>query len=413
MFRIRVTTNILLITAVAFSFFAASRSFAGDWPQWRGPNGNGTSTETGWKAEFPKEGPKKLWESKIGGGHSSLVVANKHVYTCATEGPKKEGQLVCLDALSGAQVWKHPFAAGAAGCTTPVVDGSTVIAISDSGYLMAVEAGSGKELWGKDIMKELGVSGSKGKDPAKPPAEPRFGSPLIVGDTIVIGPGFGFEKSTGKLLWKSSQTECRSYVTSVPATFGGTPEAVVYTSQDLIGFNPKDGNELWSLKLPKNVNVDPTILAESIFYDGTLIKMEAGKPVVQKAATPPPFRTGAGLANPALWQGNLYASTGGWGKVTPGSYNLKCIDTQTFAEKWTQAGTWGPLIVVDGKILVSTHLGELVIAKASPESYQEISRAMIYPDAVKSCCWGTPAFAEGKFYMRCNGLVACLDLSGN
>ena len=55
---------------------AASQLQADDWPNWRGPNHNGISAETGWLAKWPANGPAKLWKASVGLGFSSVAVAN-------------------------------------------------------------------------------------------------------------------------------------------------------------------------------------------------------------------------------------------------------------------------------------------------------------------------------------------------
>ena len=380
---------------------AALSASAADWPQWRGPNRNGSTTDTGVVTPWPATGPKKAWEYKIGGGHSSLVVSGKRLFTNVA-GPKKDGSIVCLDALTGELLWKYPFPSGNGVNATPSADGKFVVSISDSGYLAAVDVETGKAVWGQDLMKDFGVAAAKTNE------LPPFASPIIAGDLVIVNSGFAFAKADGKLAWKAETAQGRRYVSPVLFPSEKPCAVEIFTGTALVGVNLSSGAELSSLALKPNAYADPTVLPDALFYEGAIMKVDADKPVLQKQRVP----FGAGLANPVLWDKHLYASCGGWSSnPKPDSYTLKCLDMETFAEKWSQKGIWGPLIAVDGKLLIVTALGEVVVVKASPEKFEELARAPIY-DAAKNICWATPAFANGKFYMRSNGFIACLDLAG-
>src|SRR5262249_46114073 len=82
---------------------------AGDWPQWRGPNRDGVSSETGLLTKWPADGPKKLWEAKSGIGYSSFAVAAGRVYTILQDGDKEA--VVCWQADTGKELWRFPYPA--------------------------------------------------------------------------------------------------------------------------------------------------------------------------------------------------------------------------------------------------------------------------------------------------------------
>src|SRR5207245_2992818 len=95
----------LAVGTVVTSF---SISQAADWPNWRGPHYDGISRATGLLKSWPeKKGPKLLWEGKLTGGYSSLVVAGGRVITQTKA--KKEEASVCLDAALGNPVWEYRY----------------------------------------------------------------------------------------------------------------------------------------------------------------------------------------------------------------------------------------------------------------------------------------------------------------
>jgi outer membrane protein assembly factor BamB len=351
---------------------------------------------------WPAEGPKKLWDYKIGGGHSSPMVVQKRLYTQAA------GNVVCLDADTGALLWKCPLGAPNAPSNyyTPAVDGKVVYGMNDMGLLLSIDADTGKQLWAVDLPKDLGVP-SNGKDPVP------MGSPRVLADRLILSRGLALEKATGKLVWKAASVWPNgNYVSPTAYTAGDTKGVVFYIGPKLIAVAQENGNPLWSVDLPwwaKNSYADAIALPEHIFFDGAVVRLQGEKP----ALVNPSQGLGASIANPAVWDGHIYASCGGWGhNPKPDSYQLKCVDAKTFTQKWSKPGIWGPLLAVDGKILVATHKGEIVAIKASPDGFQELSRAMICPGAEKDVCWATPTFADGRFYMRRGGLIVCLDLHG-
>lgn len=83
---------------------AQQGNFEGDWAQWRGPNRDGVSTETGLLTTWPEASPEVLWRSPIGGGYASVVIAAGRLYTVAGQGPDEI--VLCLDAATGKEVWR-------------------------------------------------------------------------------------------------------------------------------------------------------------------------------------------------------------------------------------------------------------------------------------------------------------------
>src|SRR5690349_9900870 len=100
--------SLILLAVTAMTLVAVSADTRGeDWPQWRGPNRNGISQEKGWLTTWPAEGPKKLWEAKVGIGYSSFSVRNGRLYTMGNV--QETDNVFCYDALSGKLIWKHDY----------------------------------------------------------------------------------------------------------------------------------------------------------------------------------------------------------------------------------------------------------------------------------------------------------------
>ncbi len=198
MTRIAKTLSLL---SICFGF--ASAVHAADWYRWRGPDLNGISTETGWQTQWPAEGPKQLWKAAVGVGFSSMSISQGRVYTMGNDGDATD-TVWCLDAATGAPVWKHSYPCPldpkyyeGGTSSTPTVDGDRVYTMSRKGDLFCLDAAKGKVLWSKNIPADLG---------SEVPTWGFAGSPLVEGDLLILDigtAGLALNKKTGAVIWHS------------------------------------------------------------------------------------------------------------------------------------------------------------------------------------------------------------------
>ena len=134
--------------------------FAGDWPQWRGPNRDGVSTETGILDEWPEGGPKLLWKAKgIGAGFSSVSVTGGRIYTMGDG--QEASQVHCLDTSNGKILWSSKPVGKTGGnykgtpCT-PTLEGDHLYALGQFGDLVCLEASNGAEVWRRSLTEDFG-----------------------------------------------------------------------------------------------------------------------------------------------------------------------------------------------------------------------------------------------------------------
>ena len=202
---------------VALGLFSnLAKPAAGDWTRWRGPDLNGISSETGWLAEWPDDGPKRLWKAKVGTGFSSVSVANGKVYTLGNSGRgrgEEKDTVFCFDAATGKQIWSHAYearldpkyyAGGPSG--TPTVDGDRVYTLGKRGQLICLGAADGHVIWQKNVAEEM---------KAKRPTWGFAGSPLVIGDTLFVNVGArgtALDKKTGKTLWSTGRESSLSLI---------------------------------------------------------------------------------------------------------------------------------------------------------------------------------------------------------
>jgi outer membrane protein assembly factor BamB len=401
--RFLVTAGLLL---------AAQLLRADDWPNFRGPNHNGISAESGWLAKWPADGPPRLWKNSVGLGFSSVSVSKGRVYTMGNR--SDTDTVFCFDADTGKVVWKYSYACPTSplfyeGGTsaTPTVDGDSVYTLSRKGNLFCLGAADGKVIWSRNLAQELGL---------KMPTWGFASSALIDGSSVFLNVGtYGaaFDKAAGKLLWKTGEFTS-GYSTPVPCAFGGKKAFAVSTAGGAAGVEMATGNKLWDFpwKTDYDVNAaDPVIVGDQVFVTSSYGKTCALLRVTGNSAMPVWQNNNllVQLNAPVLVDGYLYGVSGISGP-TPNA-SLKCIDWQTGSVKWIFPDLGGgALMVADAKIIAMSDKGELMIAPASPQGFTPISRTQV----LGGRCWTVPVLANGRIYCRnARGDLVCLDVKGH
>lgn len=174
----------------------AAASSTAEWPQYRGPKGDGVSHETGWKLGSTA---RPLWEAELGAGSANVCIAGGRLFTISTDPQDSQRETVwCLDAATGKTVWKYEYTitsverghnpAGG----TPTLVGKTLFAYGAAMNLHALDAATGKVLWSHDLMREL---------PGKPTSYGYQLSPICHGNLVIVpaisAPGGGGDGPRG------------------------------------------------------------------------------------------------------------------------------------------------------------------------------------------------------------------------
>jgi outer membrane protein assembly factor BamB len=402
-----------IVLAATFAAMSSSRMLAAaDWPAFRGPTHDGTSTE---RLRWPTNGPKEKWKINVGIGHSAVTVVGSRAYTMGNA--NETDTVYSLDVETGKVVWTHsypcnekvgikdydgPFA-------TPAVANGVVYTLSRKGDLFALDATSGNVIWQRNIVQE---------DDVRPPGFGGLaGSPLVLGNKLIVNGssgGLALDLKTGKPLWKSG-TGSGGHATPVPMRIGGQTYLAIHGPRTLTIVDAEDGKEFWTTprRQPIGVNApDPVI-------EGTRVFVTAGRAFggalfdVTGATTP--LWEQVGLSShwhtSVLVDGYLYGPDGNNSEGAGRSpTSLRCIDWKTGAIKWTEPKLgFNGLIAVGGKLLVLTETGDLVLVEASPNGYHELGTAKVIEGRV----FTAPSFANGRVYARnVRGDVVCLDLAG-
>ena len=396
--------SLLLATLVLFS---CATMQAADWYRWRGPDLNGISTENNWQPKWPAEGPKQLWKASVGTGFSSVSVSKGRVYTMGNTDNKDH--VFCFDADTGKQIWKHSYdclldpkyyEGGPSG--TPTVDGENVFTFSRKGDLFCLEAASGKVIWSKNIAKELG---------AEIPTWGFAGSPFVEKNLLILNvgsAGTALDKATGKIVWTSGK-EAGGYSTPIACDFNGQHCVTLFGAKSVFAVAVNDGKKVWehNWKTEYDVNAsEPIVAGDKVFISSgynhgcSLLQIKDRKATV--------LWENKNMRNQfnscVLLDGFLYGFDGNAGPKA----DLKCLELKTGAVKWSEEKLGaGALMAADGKLIVLSDKGELIIADASPAAFKPISRAQV--NGGKN--WTVPVLSNNKIYCRnAKGDLVCLDV---
>jgi outer membrane protein assembly factor BamB len=398
----------------------ASFSQAADWPQWRGPLRNGISQETGLLKEWPKEGPKLLWQLKdIGEGFSTPAVVGERLYVLSNKGMDNEF-VQALDVKDGKQVWSTPLGKVGpnrgmqhpAARSTPTVDGELLYALGSDGDLACLETASGKIQWKKNLRTDF----------AGQPGNWAYAeSPLIDGDILVCTPGgkeatlAALNKKNGEVIWKSPvpDGDQAAYASIIIIEAGGIKQYVQFLQKGVIGVDAKTGKFLW--RYDKTAQGSPANIPTPVAHEGYVYSAtgRSGGGLVKLIVD-----KGEVTAEPVYFDKKLPTSIGG--SVQLGEYlygtnsqSLVCVEFATGKIKWQDRCVGaGALCYADGRLYIHGEKGDVALVEATPDAYHEKGRFTPpdQPNRGNNQAWAYPVVANGRLYIRDIGTLWCYDV---
>ena len=274
--KMRATLGLVVMSVLLMEVLAR----ADDWPQWRGPNRDGHSKETGLLKEWPKDGPRLIWQVKdLGGGYSTPSVAGGRIYVMTNKGLEDEF-VTARDTKDGSLLWSTRIGKVGnpdqqpnypAARSTPTVDGAVLYALGSDGDLVCLETATGKVRWQKSLRADFGgqpgtwaycgvAAGGwrRGRLHARRRAgdlrgaeqEHRRGGVEVPRSPAAPGPGTP----------RSSSAEA-----------GGVRQYVAYTGDGLFGVEAKTGKFLWRYDKttgPVGMSILTPVVGEGLVYSG-------------------------------------------------------------------------------------------------------------------------------------------------
>ncbi len=380
------------------------------WTDFRGPNRAGVYAESAIRAAWPAQGPPRLWKQPIGGGYASFSFGEGRAYTIEQRRDKEA--ITAYDPETGHELWAFSYPAafdevlgGPGPRATPVYHDGLIYSLGANGDFYALIAAAGKPKWSKNILSD---------NDAKNIHWAMAGSPLIVGDSVIVTPGgaqghsiVAYNRLTGAPLWHALNDRA-AYTSPMLAELAGRKQIVWISAERVVGIAPEDGKLLWEYPFPAQMDMN---CSQPVLVDGsTLLVSSAEGP---GAALLEITKNGDAFALREVWKTNRFKNKFNSSVIYQGyAYGfdesiLACIDIKTGELKW-KGGRYGygQVLLAGDTLIVTTEEGDVVLVKAAPDAHHEIAR---FP-AVEGRTWNIPALDHGLLLVRNTTEMTCFRI---
>jgi outer membrane protein assembly factor BamB len=457
----------LLLTAVAL-FASIANVCAQDWPQYLGPNRNGTSPQKGILKTWPASGPEVLWTTNVGPGFGGSVIKDGKAYLLDRD--DKVGDIMrCFDMKTGKELWKFGYEAPMSvefpgSRSVPAVDDKFVYSCGHNGDLYCFDIETHKPVWKKNVWTDFGgqpASKSEGgfsglSGGGKFPVWAIAQCPLLYGDMLILAsqaPEAGvvaYNKLTGDVIWKTATLGAVGFVSPSIAKINGEDQIVMITASsgrgasavpsNVVGVNPKNGAVLWTYS-----NWSCWIPTSSAFDAGQnkiliIGGYNAGAAMIQieksgdKYNVKELYKTqefGEHTKPPIFYNGYFYAQFSNNERKD----GLVCMSEdgkimwKTMREPLFDKGS---MILADGLILATDGKNSLYIIEPSPEGFKPLATAEVLkpianpvnnqttsannqqaPSRMSGMAqnWGPLALADGMLLIRDQTRLMCVRVA--
>lgn len=387
---------------------------AGDWPQILGPQRNGIAVQEKLAESWPDSGPHKVWEQSVDNGLAGpAVVADRVVLFHRIE---DEDVAVAFDAKTGKQIWQKRFPATYRASYNPD-DGPRCVPLIHDGYvylfgangdLRSLALKDGQQRWVRHTHRDFKAR------------EGYFGagsSPMIVAGKLLVNVGgrdesavVAFALEDGKTVWQAFD-DAASYSSPVTAQVGDTTHALFVTRFHVVSLDPHNGAVRFQFPFgrrgPTVNGASPVVVGDQLFvsshYRVGAVFAKIGKDFARQVWANDETLS-IHYATPIHHEGYLYGLHG-QERATP--IHLRCVEMKTGKQMWSRDNFGsGTLIFADGKLLITTLDGELVLVQPSPKEYLELARSRVSDSPTRPL----PALADSKLYLRNERELRCLDM---
>ena len=393
----------------------------GDWPQFRGPNGDGVISDSSFRKNWSGDTPRLVWKKRVGPGWSSFIIVDGLVFTQMQI--DEDEAVVCYEMESGKEVWKDPHLEkgvrfseprmGVGPMATPLFYRGRLYTLGATGILNCLNPKTGEEFWSANILED---ANSKNVEWGM------SGSPVAYEDMILVNPGSddddetavaAYDWKTGEKLFSGGSNPA-SYSTPVVAELDGVKQILMFDGLGLTGHSLKDGSELWHFEWGNEYDIN---VAKPIVRDDEAVFISTSYGTGSALLSVTRANSGRWRVNTTDWETNSrFKLKFGDAVVKDGLiYGLSetiltCLDFKTGEILWRMRGDYGfgQLILVNDVLVILTDEGKVSLVEASSE-HPELLRF----EAIEGKTWGHPAYAQGRLFVRNAEWMACYDMSGN
>jgi outer membrane protein assembly factor BamB len=382
-----------------------------EWPGFRGPGRDGVVRGVRIATDWSASPPVELWRRPVGPGWSSFAVHGDLVYTQEQRG--EEEVVSCYAAATGEPVWVHgdpvrfwePMA-GAGPRSTPAISDGRVYALGATGILNALDAADGSVVWSRDTAPDV---------EAKLPIWAFAGSPLVVGDEVVIalaGQLAAYDLATGEPRWVGPAGG-EGYGSPHLATLDGVEQVLLLNGKGAVSVSPADGAQLWESSWEGFHSLQPALTADGDVLFGTsgssggygtrrlVVTHGSGGWTVEERWTSTGLKPY--FNDFVVHQGHAYGFD---------NSILACIDLEDGERCW-KGGRYGNgqlvLVADQDVLLVLSEKGELALVSATPEKFTELAR---FP-AIEGKTWNHPVLVGDLLLVRNAEEMAAFRLGRN
>jgi outer membrane protein assembly factor BamB len=378
-----------------------------DWPQWRGPNRDGRSTETGLLKDWPAGGPALAWRAAgAGEGYSSFATSQGRLFTLGARGGTE--YVIAFDAASGKRLWETAHGTrfsndrGDGPRATPTIEGDRVYAFGASGDLSVLDAATGKVHWTVNVLKQF-----RGSNIQWGLSE----SPLVLADRILVNAGgtiVALKKTDGTSIWTTQGDEA-GYSSAVAHKVGEVTEAIYFTSNRVLGVDVNSGRQLWSYGKVANRTANiatPIVRGNRVFVSSDY---GTGSALLELVAS------GNNVSAKEVYftrqMKNHHATSILVGEHLFGfdSSILTAMEFNTGNVAWQNRSVGkGSLTFADDRLYLFSENGVVGLAEASPAGYREHGRFELKTGRLPT--WSHPVVSGGKLFLRDQDSIYAYDV---
>ena len=429
--------------ALCLAMFCGRSSHGDDWAQWMGPTRDGIYYEEGLIESIPAAGLPVKWRVPVAGGYAGPAVASGRVYLFdfvkssgeAFNDPGRRAELVgaerltCFDAATGKQLWQFSY-----DCTysisypagprcTPTVDiagpedEGRVYVLGSEGDLHCLNATSGELIWKRNFKEDFGAT------------VPLWGfasHPLVDGDLLycmVGGEGqtvVAFEKQTGQVRWQALSASAVGYCPPSIIHAGGTRQLIVWHGDGIESLDPANGKPFWKLPIKADFEMAVTrpqrdgqrMYASSIRTESVMFELASDRPAITELwRGEPKSAVHCSNSTPIFYDGVIYGTDCNEGSLIAVNGENGEQFWKTFAatkpdeRRYVRHGTAFLTRIADtDRYFLMSETGELILARLTPEKYEELGRFQILEPTSeafgRSVVWSHPAYSGQTVFAR-------------